>query len=902
MALSSGTRLGPYQILTLLGTGGMGEVYRAHDTRLGRDVAVKLLRPEVAADADRIARFSREAKALASLNHPNIAQIHGLEQTDGGQALVMELVDGPTLADRIVAGATPVNEALSIAQQIAQGLEAAHENGIIHRDLKPANIKVRHDGTVKILDFGLAKTLEPPASRGASATTSPTISLHATQAGVLLGTVAYMAPEQARGGRVDARVDIWAFGCVLYEAVTGVRAFKGDDVTDTIVGVITREPDWQAIPAPAAALRPLLARCLKKDVKERLQAIGDARIQLEELIAGTPENVPAAAAATAPALRRIAVPAFGGALCGAAIVAIAIWSAAYPHVPTSVLSPRFEVIPPAALPLALQGADRDIAISPDSHFLVYRADPGLGLLAVRPIDQLDAQPIAGITNARQPFFSADGQWIGFFDGAGLKKAPVSGGPAVTIWPAYVVPRGASWGDDNTIVFATSDTSTGLMVVAPSGGNPAVLTRPDATKGERSHCRPSVLPGGRGILFTILPVNPTEPPRIAVLDLKTRQYRVIVRGGSQAEYLSTGHLLYAAAGALHAVRFDVARLETVGEPVPVADDVSTGSAGAANYAVSITGTLAYVPASSTRRPRRIVWVDRKGQEATIGAPGRLYTEPRLSPDGKRVAVSIRDQEQDVWILDLAHEILNRLTFDPALDSHPVWTPDGRRVVFASQRAGPFNLFVASADGTGVTERLTTSEDIQIPSFVVPDGTGIVGSVTAPKTNGDVVLFPFNAGSARAMAPLVRTNAIEFNPEISPDGRYMAYQSNESGREAIYVRPFPDVDKGRWEVSAAGGTRPVWARNGRELFYVDLADTMISVPVQTSGGKFVAGRPVKLFETGSGASLTSTRDFDVAPDGERFLMIKENVARNTRPPGMVVVEHWFELLNARLPRGR
>jgi hypothetical protein len=903
MALSSGTRLGPYQILTRLGTGSMGEVYRARDTRLGRDVAVKVLLPHVAGDADRLARFTREAQVLASLNHPNIAHVHGLEDTNDTRALVMELVEGPTLADRIAAEAIPVAEALSIARQIAEALEAAHQNGIIHRDLKPANIKVRPDGTVKVLDFGLAKTLEAASSRQSTATASPTISLHETQPGMVLGTAAYMAPEQARGRPVDARADIWAFGCVLYEAVTGVRAFKGDDVTDTMVAVLSTEPDWRVLPAPASRLRPLLARCLKKDMRQRLQAIGDARIHVEELIAGTGETFAVAAEPTAPAPSRMAVPAIAGLLCGTLIAGSAAWFAMRNPVRPAVLAPRLEVVPPAALPLALQGADRDIAISPDGHVIVYRADAGLGKLAVRPIDRLDAQPMAGVSNAREPFFSADSQWIGFFDGTGLKKAPIAGGPAVTLSQHYVVPRGASWGDDNSIVFATTDTSTGLMLVPAGGGETSVLTKPDVAKGERNHCRPSFLPGSRGVLFTILPVNSAEPARVAVLDLETRRYRVIIRDGTQAAYVSTGHVLYAAAGRLHAVRFDLGRLEIVGESVPVADDVSTGSAGAANYAVSASGTVVYVPASSTRRPRQIVWVDRKGQETAIHVPPRLYAEPRLSPDGTRVALAIHDQEHDVWILDLAREILSRLTFDPAIDEHPVWTADGRRVVFASKRGGPFNLFVAPADGTGVVERLTTSDEIQSPSFVAPDGSGIVGSVVAPGTNGDVVWFPFHATSGDRKMPiaLVRTGAIEFNPAISPNGRYLAYQSNESGRESIYVRPFPRVDDGRWEASVTGGTRPVWARNGRELFYVDLANRLIAVPVQTSGPRLVAGRPVTLFETASAASLTATPDYDVAPNGERFLMIKESVDRNTTPPRIIVVEHWSDVLNA-LPGAR
>jgi Tol biopolymer transport system component len=916
MLLSAGTRLGSYEILSALGAGGMGEVYRARDTRLDRDVAIKMLPEAFAADAERVARFQREAKVLASLNHPHIAAIYGLEDAEGVKALVMELVQGEDLAQRLARGAIPLDEALPIAKQIAEALEAAHEQGIIHRDLKPANIKVRADGTVKVLDFGLAKAFDRTGSPSSNATTSPTISMHATQAGVILGTAAYMAPEQARGRVVDIRADIWAFGCVLYEMVTGARAFKGDDVTDTIVAVVSKEPDWQALPATASGMRPLLARCLKKDVKQRLQAIGDARIQVEELISGTSENVAAARAPAATPSRRIAPAAIAGLGSGAVIGALAMWAMTRPAPQARVLPSRFEIVPPLAQSLAIQGADRDIAISPDGQYIVYRANAGLAQLAVRAIDRLDAHSIAGITNAREPFFSPDSQWIGFFDGAGLKKAPITGGSAITIWKNYVVPRGASWGDDNSIVFASTDTSTGLLRLPASGGEPTELTRPDAAKGERNHWYPSLLPGGRGVLFTIRALNPAEPAQVAVLDLKTGQRKTLIRGGSQAEYVPTGHLLYAAAGTLHAVRFDLGRLEVVSDPAPVVDDVSMATTTAANYAVSRTGTLVYVPASGTQRPRSLVWVDRKGQQTPVKAPPRLYDEPRLSPDGTRVALAIRDQEHDVWIWDLARETLRRLTFDPGVDDSPVWTPDGRRIVFASARAGPSNLFMQAADGTGVAERLTTGADSQRPAFVAPDGTGVVGWVNAPKTRGDIVWFPLKSSANRSgsspvsgvsssgVEPLVRTTAIEHNPEISPDGRYLAYGSNESGRDEIYVKPFPRVNDGRWQVSTDGGTRPVWARNGRELFYVDLANTLTAAPVQTSGTTFAAGNPAKLFETDSAASLTSPRDYDVAPNGQRFLMIKGTAARdrNATPTGMVVVQNWFEELKAKVAAGK
>jgi serine/threonine-protein kinase len=695
--------------------------------------------------------------------------------------------------------------------------------------------------------------------------------------------------------------------------VSGTRAFGNDDATDTMVAVLSKEPDWQALAAAASGVRPLIARCLKKDRKQRLQAIGDARIRIDELIDGASEDDAAIrTAATAP-LRRVAAVAIAALAGGALIATLVTWFLMRPAPEPRVLPVRFEIVPPPAQALAIQGADRDIAISPDGAFIVYRANAGLAQLVVRAIDRLDAHPIAGINNAREPFISADSQWIGFFDGNGLKKAPIKGGSAITIWKNYVVPRGASWGDDNSIVFATTDASSGLLRVPASGGEPTVLTRPDAASGEKNHWRPSLLPGSRGILFTITPLNPVEPDQIAVLDLKTGQRKTLIRGASQAEYIQSGHLLYVAAGTLNAVRFDLGRLEARSDPVPVVDDVWTAN-HAANYAVSRTGTLVYVPASTAARPRSLVWVDRKGQQTPVRALPRMYEEPRLSPDGTRLALTIRDQDNDIWIWDLPREKLTRLTFDPSVDQRPIWTPDGRRIVFASQRAGVFNLFMQAADGTGSVERLTTGTDPQAAAFMAPDGTGAVGTVIAPKTNGDVVWFPLKSsasqsGSGTASSaslsgaePLVRTTAIEFNPEVSPDQRYVAYQSNESGREEIYVRPFPKVNDGRWQVSTDGGTRPVWARNGRELFYVDLANMLTAVPVQTSGPTFAAGNPAKLFEAMSTTSLTAPRDYDVSPDGRRFLMIKEGAAadRIATSAGMVAVLNWFEELKQRVPR--
>ena len=570
MGLAAGTRLGPYDVLSLIGSGGMGEVYRAHDTRLHRDVAVKVLLAEVAHDPDRLGRFKREAHLLASLNHPNIAQIHGLEETAEISALVMELVEGPTLADRIARGAIPLDEALPIAKQIAEALESAHEQGIVHRDLKPANIKVRDDGTVKVLDFGLAKALEQgmaagdrgPGAHAGSPTASPTITSPAlTMHGVILGTAAYMSPEQAKGRAAGPRADVWAFGCVLFEMLTGSRAFSGEDVTDTIVAVLSKEPDWQRLPASAAAARPLLARCLKKDSKQRLQAIGDARLQIDDMIRGTTDPPAAAVPTTARLGAWWGIAAVVG---SALLAALAMWAFMRPAARDGARPARFEIVPRPEQFLSIHDADRNVAISPDGQHIVYRGGPK-DQLVLRSLDRIEAQVLEDTANARSPFFSPDGQWVGFFDGVTLKKVSIAGGPAIPICPSQI-PRGADWGEDGTIVFATLDTATGLLRVSAGGGEPTVLTRPDPGQGERDHFALSLLPDGRGVLFTIFPSSAAAPLQIAVLDFRTGQRKTLIRGGSQPEYVETGHLVYAAGRSLTAVRFDLDRLELQSDPV------------------------------------------------------------------------------------------------------------------------------------------------------------------------------------------------------------------------------------------------------------------------------------------------------------------------------------------------
>jgi eukaryotic-like serine/threonine-protein kinase len=900
MSLAAGTRLGAYEIISALGAGGMGEVYRAHDTNLKRAVAIKVLPQSVATDAERLARFQREAEVLASLNHPNIAGIYGLERSDGTTALVMELVEGPTLADRIARGRLPVDEALPVAKQIAEALEAAHEQGIIHRDLKPANIKVRPDGTVKVLDFGLAKVLEPPhlAMDGAQ---SPTITSPAmmTSVGVLLGTAAYMSPEQAKGREADRRSDIWAFGTVLYEMLSGKRAFIGDDVSDTLTAVLRDDPDWSALPANAPArIRQAMRVCLQRDPKQRAQAIGDVRLALEGAFETT---VPQATASVAAPLWRRFGALTAGALVVASITGAMVWVATRP-VPPRVS--RLHFTPSGTAALTINNAERDLAITPDGSRVVYVGNRGSQLF-VRALAALE--PVAVFTGApRGPFVSPDGQWIGFVDGVGvLKKVAMTGGPAITLATVEGGPsRGATWSSDGTIVFATA--GTGLQSVPAAGGPTAVVTRLDSAQGEAGHQWPEWLPGGRAVLFTITArTGGLDAARVAVLDLQTGERTILVRGGSDAHYVSSGHLLYTAAGTLRAVPFDLARLEARGTPVSVLSNVLMTPFGAVDAVVAGDGTLAYISGGSVTgvaAPRTLVWVDRQGRETLIPTPPRPYMFPRVSPDGTRIAVHAADQEFDLWVWDLARGTLTRLTSEPGQDTYPVWTPDGQRILFASNRdtALFMNLYLQVADGSGSATRLTESPNGQIPSATTADGTRLVFHELTPTRQRDLMLLTLTP--TPRVEPLLETRFDESNGIVSPDGHWLAYQSNSSGQFEIYVRPFPNVGAGQSQVSNAGGVQPVWGRSGRELFYKTPNGALMAVPIDPRGATWGAGAATKVVEghyfTGAG---NQTRQYDVSPDAQRFLMIKEGSGsdQTAATTSLIVVQHWFEELNQLAP---
>jgi Tol biopolymer transport system component len=882
----------------------MGEVYRARDTKLNRDVALKILPDAFAGDPDRLARFTREAHTLAALNHPNIAHIHGLEESSGVRALVMELVDGEDLSQRIARGPIPLDEALPIAKQIAEALEAAHEAGIIHRDLKPANIKITPDGVVKVLDFGLAKLADSAgsgqrAAGSADASLSPTITSPAmmTGVGVILGTAAYMSPEQAKGREADRRSDIWAFGCVLFEMLTGRRPFDGEDISDTLANVLKSEPDWSVLPSETPQpIRTLLQGCLTKDRRRRVADISTALFVLEKSASLAPAvaTVSPAPLPRRPQWRRITALTAGALMIAAAATTLT-WLATRP-VPPSVV--RMTVTTSGATALTLEGTDRDVAITPDGSRIVYR---GNNQLLVRSLNQLKPTVLSGVGSGPGPrglFISPDGQWVGFFNGTSLRKVAITGGPPVTVRDGLVAPRGATWGPDGTIIFAAQASETGLQRVSAAGGQPTVLTKPDRERGEGEHRWPEFLPGGEAVLFTIIPANGSiDEAQIAVLDLQTGTSKVLIRGGSDAHYMPTGHLVYGVAGTLRAVAFDLGRLEVVGTPAPVLEGVVTTGFGAADVAVATNGSLVYVPGVAGGGGRQtVVSVDRKGQVSPLpGLPPDAYRDLRVSPDGARLALATQN---DVWIYDFARATTSRLTTHPATDIRPLWTPDGRRIIFTSTRAGYPELFWRPADGSGGDERLLTRAkdllDLRANGWSA-DGRQLL--FTQVPLSNQSAIWQIGIGRPSDAKVLLTSDFNNDFAAVSPDGRWIAYRSTVSGRPEIYVERYPELGS-RQQISTGGGDRPLWSRDGRELFFISRDGRMLTVPVR-SGTTLVVGRPQVLFEFAMFMAQGGW-PYDIALDGT-FLIIRSGQAEADAPTpsNMIVVQNWTEELKRLVP---
>jgi Tol biopolymer transport system component len=871
VTLVPGSRVGPYDIVEPLGAGGMGEVFRGRDARLKRDVALKVLPSAAAGDVDRRGRFEREAQVLASRNHTTIAQIFGVEISGDAPVIVMELVEGPTLADRLAAGALPIDEALGIARQICEGLEAAHDRGIIHRDLKPANIKVRPDGTIKILDFGLARVLTEEASPVAA--NSPTVLGRRTEVGIILGTAAYMSPEQARGRAVDKRADIWAFGCILFEMLTGTSTFSGESTTDILAEVVQRDPDWQRLPphVPEPVVE-LLLRCLQKNPKDRLRDITDARFEIEHALrapaggGALSSHSIAAAPASRTAFSGLTIAAFAaGAAAVSGIVAASSMLRTNTAVPPAPI--RTVIALPAETTVALSRGSA-IALSPDGRFLTFAGNAhGKTQLYLRPLDRFESQPLPGTDGAANPFFSPDGRWIGFFADAKLKKVSVDGGAPVTVADART-PRGEAWGPNDTI-FLTPTNAAGLSRVPALGGKLEPVTTLRA--GELSHRWPRLLPDGSAVLYTIWNDTGWEPSRIAAQRLSGGDPTVLVEGGGgYGRYIRDagrrGYLVYARSEGLLAAPFDESRLALTGQAVPVVDGVITNLSGGAHFDLSASGTLAYVPGTIGEADRDLVWVGLDGKSAPALRIHGMSRTWMLSPDGTRLVRNntTGGPSRDIWIDSLTGGPTMRLT-NSADNFATIWSSDGKWVAYAKGISFG-SIYRRPSDGREAEERLTTGTKTQAPSSFSPDGKSLAYTEFDSLDGADLWILTMPAGSGAGSArPFVKTNFYEGNAVFSPDGRWLAYQSNGTGRFEVFVRSFPDGEQSI-RVSLDGGMYPMWSPGGTELFFRGTDNTMMAASV-TMAPTFQASKPRVLFDAIGYESV-----YGVSPDGRRLLMMQ------------------------------
>ena len=901
--LTPGTRLGPYEVLSLLGAGGMGEVYRAKDSTLKREVALKVLPADVAKDRERLARFQREAEVLASLNHPHIAQIYGLEHAGDTFALVMELVEGEDLAQRIARGAIPLDEALPIARQIAEALEAAHEHGIIHRDLKPANIKVRPDGTVKVLDFGLAKAVDPTAGSSTTAMNSPTLSIHATEAGLILGTAAYMSPEQARGKSVDKRTDIWALACVLFEMLTGKRAFQGDDATDTIVAVMSKEPDWSSLPVLPPGIRRLLRRSLEKDPKRRLDSAAGARIEIDEALGSSPAEVQASAPSS---LWRRLLP---WALVAGLVITLAVARRTGEPGPRSPLYASLEAPPGFVL-----GSDTmfvslpsrtPMVFTPDGRSLILElAQNGKRQLFQRSLDQPGARPIAGTEGARGHFISPDGKWIGFWVANEMKKVSVGGGVPSTICATQATngPYGSSWGAGDVIVFG--DRGSGrIMKVSANGGTPAPFSAAPVATDNRQHVAPNFLPDGRRILYSDVSTYDATNSQLMVQSLDGGDARLVVSAATDGRFLPSGHLAFMRLGTLMTVPFDLAHAVTTGEPVAAMSGVAQSGVtgvldvnhtGSGMFAVSSLGALAAVrgPVAGAV-PSRLVWVTRDGKslsaEPPAGGPvgGRLIV--RISPDEAYATVAVQTpMRRELWFADWKRAIWT-LCDDCASERVVAeWSHDGSQILLSREGA-----LVAYRVDRSAASRVLLRESGRslLPAKWLADGR-ILYLSSPDQSNFEIKVLEPGAESGRVVVPLGGGT----EPDVSPDGRWLAYRTGQGQQANVIVQAFPGPGS-RTQVSAGYSVNPAWSADSRTLFYLrqgpeGLGSTMFAVAV-APGAALTVGSPRELFHHPEFQQCGPGRCFDVTADGQRFLL-RERAPRRDSVTRMDLVTNWTSTL--------